>query len=175
MRCAALVVVGCLQNTAFAEFVCGPAPKTCKIYLSAKAVFTGKVIEVDQRHGLVRLQVQESLKGIPQGTGEVWIAPFWSGPRAWIEDEGPMYRLGDDWLVFAYEFDSKGWGERFGLKSFDFADKSIYSDHALCDDAGSRLRNSPTVNSVLMELRGYRDGKPLPRGCRLSKAATQRQ
>jgi hypothetical protein len=83
------VLVACMPNAALAEYSCGPTPKICKIFLDAKAVFTGKVISVDQTHGLVRLQVQESFKGLPQGTKEVWIDPEWSGPGAWIEDPGP--------------------------------------------------------------------------------------
>jgi hypothetical protein len=118
-----MVLVACMPNAALAEYSCGPTPKICKIFLDAKAVFTGKVISVDQTHGLVRLQVQESFKGLPQGTKEVWIDPEWSGPGAWIEDPGPQYRVGEEWLVFAAEFTSKSWEARFRVTNFDFANK----------------------------------------------------
>jgi hypothetical protein len=163
-----MMLVGVLPNAAPAEYVCGPTPKTCKIFLDAKAVFTGKVLSVDQTHGLVRLQVQESFKGLPQGTKEVWIDPEW-----WIEDPGPQYRAGEEWLVFAAEFSRKFWEARFQVRNFDFADKPVFTDGSRCSDAGSRRQDSSAVNAILTELRGYRDGKPLPRGCRGSKRVSR--
>ena len=170
-----MVLVACMPNAALASYSCGPTPKTCQIFLDAKAVFTGKVLSVDQTHGLVRFQVQESFKGLPQGTKEVWIDPEWSGPGAWMEDPGPQYRVGEEWLVFAAEFKSEFWKERFRGTNFDFANKPVYTDGTLCADGGSRPLSSSAVNTIMTELRGYSDGKPLPRGCRSSKPVPRRR
>src|SRR5690349_7406782 len=98
---------------AFAEFVCGPPPRTCTLFLTAKAVFTGRVIFVDKRLGLVRIRIDERIKGVATNTEEVWIDPTWSGPGRFVEDPGPDYREGEDWLVFASAFAPEDWKTRF--------------------------------------------------------------
>ncbi len=83
------IVTALYPSGAFGEFVCGPTPRTCAVFLNAKAMFRGRVIAVDRRLGLVRIRVEERFKGVANETQEVWIDPKWTGPGGFIEDPGP--------------------------------------------------------------------------------------
>jgi hypothetical protein len=160
------IVTALYPSGAFGEFVCGPTPRTCAVFLNAKAMFRGRVIAVDRRLGLVRIRVEERFKGVANETQEVWIDPKWTGPGGFIEDPGPDYREGEDWLVVASAFDLESWKKRFQVTIVDVAGRQFYTDYTLCPDAGSRRTDSSKVNQILSELRAYRDGKPLARDCR---------
>jgi hypothetical protein len=158
------IALSLAARASFGEFVCGPKPKTCAIFLSAKVVFVGRVVFVDRSLGLVRIKVEESLKGLSKEAKEVWIDPYWD-----VEDPGPNYREGEEWLIIGSGLDIESWKRRHQVMNFDSSERQVYADTTRCPDAGSRRRNSSGMDPVLAELRAYRDGKSIPRGCRASR------
>jgi hypothetical protein len=82
---------------------CGPPAAACAYVNRAGVVFVGKVVfSNDDQSGtfvqqtLVRFEVEDSFKGLPSGTRDVWIDPG-SFTSCYAE-----YHVGERWLIFAY-------------------------------------------------------------------------
>jgi hypothetical protein len=83
---------------------CGVPAPACAYVDRTAAVFIGKVAFTDDdgsgkitQKTLVRFEVEESFKGLPKGTRDVWIDPG-SFTSCYA-----TYRIGERWLVFAYQ------------------------------------------------------------------------
>jgi hypothetical protein len=152
---------------------CG-APRPACAYLEADAIFVGRVaFSNDDGSGsftqatLVRFEVEEAFKGVPEGTHEIWVDP---GSFTTCYES---YELGGRYLVFA---------ARAGQVPVDTAAISVVGrktrDKPLppgIDPAnpppiyfapecsGTRPTEYPVIEKDLAMLRAYRAGQQIPR------------